>query len=58
MERETKAIKDEIYRLCWFMRGSIGINEAFELTIEDRQILGKIISDNLETAKKTGMPFF
>jgi hypothetical protein len=28
------------------------------LGIEDRKIISEIIKDNLETAKKSGMPFF
>jgi hypothetical protein len=58
MERETKAVKDELYRYCWYMRGSLSITEAFELSTEDREIIGKIITDNLETTKKSKLPFF
>jgi hypothetical protein len=58
MERESKAIKDEIYRLCWYMRGSLSVTEAYNLSTEDINILNKIVKDNLETTKKTQMPFF
>ncbi len=58
MERETKAIKDELYRLCWYMRGSLSFTEVFELSPEDRELISKIVSDNFETTKKSGMPFF
>ena len=40
------------------MRGSITIEEVFQLDHEDRTILHKIIEENLETTKKTGLPFF
>jgi len=58
LERETKAYKLELYRMCWFMRGSLSINEAYELTDEDIEILGNLIKDNLDTTKKSGLPFF
>lgn len=58
MEREAKALKNQIYQIMWFMRGSITISEAFELESEDLEIIGKIIKDNLETTKKTRLPFF
>ena len=58
MEREAKALKNQIYQIMWFMRGSITISESFELESEDLEILGKIIKDNLETTKKTKLPFF
>jgi hypothetical protein len=40
------------------MRGGISYAEAHMLTHDEREIIGKIIKDNLETAKETGMPFF
>ncbi len=58
MEKEAKALKNQIYQLMWFMRGSITISEAFELESEDLDIIGKIVKDNLETTKKTKLPFF
>lgn len=58
MERDSKAMKDEALRLCWFMRGSISYDEAMMLGYTDREIINKIIKDNLETTKKSNMPFF
>jgi hypothetical protein len=40
------------------MRGGITLDEAFALTYEDRVIISDIVSDNMETTKKTGLPFF
>ena len=42
----------------WYMRGSMTMTEAFELCIEDREIINGIIKENLETTKKTNMSFF
>ena len=58
LERQSKALKEEIMRLCWYMRGGITYAEAMELGLQEREIISKIIKDNLETAKKSGMPFF
>jgi len=58
MDAESKALKKEIYKLAWFMRGSLSVNEAFTMDIMDREILLEIIQENLETAKETGLPFF
>lgn len=58
MENESKNFKMELFRMSWFMRGGISANEIFELPFEDRQILGDLIKQNLDTAKKTGQPFF
>jgi hypothetical protein len=40
------------------MRGGVTIDEGFALTYDDRVIIADIIKDNLETTKKTQMPFF
>jgi hypothetical protein len=40
------------------MRGGISFNEAMLLSFDDRKIINEIIKDNLETSKKSGMPFF
>jgi len=57
-ESDTKAIKDELLRICWFMRGSVSYSDSLMLDVEEREIIGKIISDNLETTKESGLPFF
>lgn len=58
MENEQKQIKSEILKLCWYMRGGVTLDEGFNLTYEDREIISDIVKDNLETTKKSGLPFF
>lgn len=57
-DRESKALKEEALRICWHMRGGVTYDEAFTLSSQDRKIIDKIITDNLETTKKTGLPYF
>jgi hypothetical protein len=58
MEKQTKALKNQLYKLCWYMRGSLSFSESFDLGIEDIEIISEIIKDNLDTTKKIQMPFF
>ena len=58
LEKQSKGFKEELYKICWYMRGSISLTDVFEMAYEDREILGSIIKDNLETTKKSGLPFF
>lgn len=58
LENESKALKHEIYKLAWFMRGALSFEEAYNLDQTDREIIAKIIEENLETSKLSGMPFF
>lgn len=45
-------------KICWYMRGGITLEEAYNLSYEDKEIIGNLIKENLETTKKSGMPFF
>lgn len=57
-EKESKAIKKDLLSTCWYMRGSISYDDAMMLCVEDREIISKIIKENLETTEKSGLPFF
>jgi len=57
LDKEARAIKKEILQMCWYMRG-LSYSEGMNLSYEDRQIVTEIIKDNLETTKKSGLPFF
>jgi hypothetical protein len=57
LDKEAKAIKKDVLKMCWYMRG-LSYTEAMHLSWEEREIVGEIIKENLETTKKTGLPFF
>jgi hypothetical protein len=57
MDKEARAIKKDIMKLCWYMRG-LSYSEGMHLSWEDRDIIGEIIKENLEVTKKTNLPFF
>ena len=58
LDRESKALKEELLNICWFMRGSISYDEAMMLSSDDRELIAKIIKRNMETTKESGLPFF
>jgi len=57
MDNEAKAIKKDVLKMCWYMRG-LSYAEAMHLSWEERELVGEIIKENLDTTKKTGLPFF
>jgi len=57
-ENQQKEIKHELLKICWYMRGGVSYDEAHFLSYEDREIIGKIIKENLNTTKESGLPFF
>ena len=40
------------------MRGGLSYSDAILLSAEERKIVAEIIKDNLETTKKSGLPYF
>jgi hypothetical protein len=58
MEKEVKAIKKELFKISWFMRGGLTIDLAYQTDYQDREIIGKIIEENLEITGKSKLPFF
>lgn len=58
MDQEAKTIKKRIFEMCWYMRGGITLNEMMQLGVSDMTIMTDVVEGNLETTKKTGMPFF
>jgi hypothetical protein len=58
LENESKALKKELYKLAWFMRGSLSVEQAFMLDLQDIEIIHEIIKENIETTKETNLPFF
>lgn len=57
-DKESKAFREEALRMCWYMRGGLSYEDAMFLTQQERDIIGKIIKDNMDTTQKSGMPFF
>ncbi len=57
LEKDAKAIKKEVLQMCWYMRG-LSYSEGMNLSFDERQLVGEIIKEHLETTKKSGMPFF
>jgi hypothetical protein len=58
LDKESKAIKQEALKMVWYMRGGLSYEAALNLSFDERNAVSEIIKDNLETTKKTQMPFF
>lgn len=58
MEKETVDIRQEALQMSWYMRGGLSYPQALELSVTERTLISKLIKDNLDTTKKSGLPFF
>ena len=58
MEKEAVEIRREALKMSWYMRGGLTYDQALQLSVSERTIVSELIKDNLETTKKSGLPFF
>ena len=58
MEKEAIEIRREALKMSWYMRGGLTYDQALQLSVSERTIVSELIKDNLETTKKSGLPFF
>ena len=57
LESTVKGIKEEIFKISWYMRGGVSAQELFHIySYEDRILLSSLIKDNIETIQKTKLP--
>ena len=58
MDKDCRMIRQEALKMSWFMRGGLTYDQAMALGIQEREVINDLIKDNLETTKKSGLPFF
>lgn len=44
--------------MSWYLRGGASYIDILNMSNQERKILNEIIENNLETTKKTQLPFF
>lgn len=57
-EKSCAAIKKAALSMAWYMRGGASYTDILNMSSQEREEIGKLIEDNLETTKQTKMPFF
>lgn len=58
LEKDSKAMRTEVLKLCWYMRGALSYEEGMLLSYTDREVISEIIKENMEVTEKTRLPFF
>jgi hypothetical protein len=58
MDQEVVDIRQEALKMAWYMRGGLSYDHALQLSVGERNIISGLIKENLDTTKKTGLPFF
>lgn len=58
MQQEAKSIREESFKLAWYMRGGITYDQVLLLSSSERSMISELAKENMETTKKSGLPFF
>ena len=58
LDQEAAQIKQESFKLAWYMRGGISYHEVLHLSNAERQAISDLAKENIETTKKTNLPWF
>ena len=46
MSKNKKTITSDISKLCFYMQGSVSFNDAWELSVDQRRIMSKVIEQH------------
>jgi hypothetical protein len=58
MDQEAAAIKQTCLKLSWYMRGGITYDQTMMLSPDERRMISELAKENIETTKKSGLPWF
>ena len=58
MEKECTEIKKSALTLSWYMRGGASYEDVLNMSYDERKLANELIESNMETTKKTQLPFF
>lgn len=58
MDQEAAAIKENCIKLSWYMRGGITYDQTLMLSPDERRMISDLAKENIETTKKSGLPWF
>jgi thiamine kinase-like enzyme len=57
-EKEARDVKRICFKLAWYMRGGITMEEMYNTSNHDRKIISELIEENMKTTKESGLPHF
>ena len=58
LDKEAAQIREQSLRLTWYMRGGVTYDQVMNMSAAERQMINTIAKDNIDTTKKSGLPWF
>jgi hypothetical protein len=58
LDQEAGALRANCLRLSWLMRGGADYETVMNMSFAERTLINKLAEENIETTKKSGLPWF
>jgi hypothetical protein len=58
MDKEAAQIREQGLRLTWYMRGGVNYDQVMNMSATEREMINQLAKENIETTKKTNLPWF
>lgn len=58
LENECSDSRKHALELTWAMRGGVQYNDVLNMSANERKFIASLSKDNLETTKRSGLPYF
>lgn len=58
MVKEIDELDRNALKMSWYMRGGVSYSDIMNMTSKQIDALNSVIDENLETTKKSKLPFF
>lgn len=58
LEDEVRNIRSNAMSLTWVMRGGVQYTDVLNMSLDERNMIANLSKENLETTKKSGLPYF
>jgi hypothetical protein len=56
--KEAEQIRAESFRLAWYMRGGASYDDVMNMSMQERRLISDLAKENIETTKKSNLPWF
>ena len=58
MDQEAEGIRAESFRLAWYLRGGASYEDIMNMSVQERKLISELAKENIETTKKSNLPWF
>jgi hypothetical protein len=57
LDNEIKAFKLDLFKISWYMRGGVQLNDLLDrYSHDDRSLMYEVINDNIKSSQENQMP--